>query len=263
MYMIDMNSDIGESFGAYKLGDDISVMEAITSANVACGFHAGDPLVMKKTAALCAEKGIEIGAHPGYPDLVGFGRRNMNCSPDEIYSDCLYQIGALKAFCRANGLSLQHVKPHGAMYNQAAKDAKFANAIASAVKDAGEGIILMGLANSEFESAAKEKGILFAAEAFADRAYMPDGSLVPRTQPGAVIHDVEAAARRVVRMATDGTVEAIDGTVINFRPHSVCLHGDTAEAVQMAKAVRKALEEAGVIVKNLKEVLEGCRYRLI
>ena len=258
MYMIDLNSDIGESFGAYKMGDDASVMDAITSANVACGFHAGDPLVMKKTVSLCRDKGIAVGAHPGYPDLVGFGRRNMACTPDEVYSDCIYQIGALKLFCKAKGMVIQHVKPHGAMYNQAAKDPKLAVAIASAVKDAGAGfIILMGLANSEFEKAAKELKVPFAAEAFADRAYMPDGALVPRSQPGAVIHDVEAAAKRVVRMATEGTVEAIDGTVINFRPHSVCMHGDTPEAVAMAKAVRAALVEAGVAIKNLKEVVLG------
>ena len=257
MYKVDLNSDIGESFGAYKMGDDAAIMNAVTSANVACGFHAGDPLVMKKTLKTCAEKGVAAGAHPGYPDLVGFGRRNMKCTPDEEYADCLYQIGALKAFCEANGLRLQHVKPHGAMYNQAAKDPALAKAIAQAVKDAGEDIILMGLANSEFERAAKELGVPFAAEAFADRGYMPDGSLVPRSQPGALIHDVEAAAKRVVRMVTEGTVEAVDGTVINFRPQSICMHGDTPETVEMAKAVRTALEAAGVKVTNLKEVVLG------
>ena len=194
MYKIDLNSDIGESFGAYCMGDDEAVMDAVTSANVACGFHAGDPLVMKKTIKNCAAKGVAVGAHPGYPDLVGFGRRNMKCTPEEEYADCLYQIGALSAFCRTNGLTLQHVKPHGAMYNQAAKDPGLARAIARAVKDSGENIILMGLANSEFENAAKEMGVPFAAEAFADRGYMPDGSLVPRSQPGAIIHDVEEAA---------------------------------------------------------------------
>ena len=257
MYKIDLNSDIGESFGAYCMGDDEAVMDAVTSANVACGFHAGDPLVMKKTIKNCAAKGVAVGAHPGYPDLVGFGRRNMKCTPEEEYADCLYQIGALSAFCRTNGLALQHVKPHGAMYNQAAKDPGLARAIARAVKDSGENIILMGLANSEFEKAAKEMGVAFAAEAFADRGYMPDGSLVPRSQPGAIIHDVEEAAKRVVRMVTEGTVEAVDGTVINFRPQSVCMHGDTPEAVEMAKSVRKALEAAGVKVTNLKEVVLG------
>ncbi len=257
MYKIDLNSDIGESFGAYCMGDDEAVMDAVTSANVACGFHAGDPLVMKKTIKNCAAKGVAVGAHPGYPDLVGFGRRNMKCTPEEEYADCLYQIGALSAFCRTNGLSLQHVKPHGAMYNQAAKDPGLARAIARAVKDSGENIILMGLANSEFENAAKEMGVPFAAEAFADRGYMPDGSLVPRSQPGAIIHDVEEAAKRVVRMVTEGTVGAVDGTVINFRPQSICMHGDTPEAVDMAKTVRRELEAAGVKVTNLKEVVLG------
>ena len=258
MYKIDMNSDIGESFGAYKMGDDAAVLEAVTSANVGCGFHAGDPLVMRKTVALCRDRNVAVGAHPGYPDLVGFGRRNMTCTPDEVYSYCLYQIGALKAFCKAKGLALQHVKAHGSMYNQAARNHELALAIASAVKDAGSGfIILLGLANSEFDKAAKEIGIPYAAEAFADRGYMPDGTLVPRSQPGAIIHDVELAARRVVRMATEGKVEAIDGTVIDFRPASVCFHGDTPEAVQMAKAVRKALEEAGVAVRPIKEVVLG------
>ena len=257
MYKIDLNSDIGESFGAYCMGDDEAVMDAVTSANVACGFHAGDPLVMKKTIKNCAAKGVAVGAHPGYPDLVGFGRRNMKCTPEEEYADCLYQIGALSAFCRANGLALQHVKPHGAMYNQAAKDPGLARAIARAVKDSGENIILMGLANSEFEKAAKEMGVAFAAEAFADRGYMPDGSLVPRSQPGAIIHDVEEAAKRVVRMVTEGTVGAVDGTVINFRPQSICMHVDTPEAVDMAKTVRRELEAAGVKVTNLKEVVLG------
>ena len=257
MYKIDLNSDIGESFGAYRMGDDAAVMDAVTSANVACGFHAGDPLVMNKTIKNCAAKGVAVGAHPGYPDLVGFGRRNMKCTPEEEYADCLYQIGALSAFCRANGLTLQHVKPHGAMYNQAAKDPELAKAIARAVKDSGENVILMGLANSEFEKAAKEIGIPFAAEAFADRGYMPDGSLVPRSQPGAIIHDVDEAAKRVVRMVTEGKVEAVDGTVVNFRPQSICMHGDTPEAVEMAKTVRRELEAAGVKVTDLKEVVLG------
>lgn len=255
MYVIDLNSDIGESFGSYTMGDDAAVIKSITSANVACGFHAGDPLVLKKTIALCSDMRVAVGAHPGYPDLVGFGRRSMACSPDEAYSDCLYQIGAAAVFCRANGIELQHVKPHGAMYNHAAKSPELANAIAAAVKDAGWNLILMGLANSEFERAAKDTGVIFAAEAFADRAYMPDGSLVPRSKPGSVIHDAALAAGRVVRMATEGTVEAIDGTIINFRPASVCMHGDTPEAVEMAAAVRKALEAAGVVIKNLREVV--------
>lgn len=255
MYKIDLNSDLGESFGAYKMGNDAAVMDSVTSANIACGFHAGDPKVLNKTIKQCLTKFVAVGAHPGYRDLVGFGRRNMTCTPEEEYADCLYQIGAAYAFCLANCTMLQHVKPHGAMYNQAAKNPALAEAIAQAVKDVNSNIILLGLANSEFERAAAKVGIPFAAEAFADRAYMPDGTLVPRSQPGAVIHDAEAAARRVVRMATEGVVEAIDGTIIQFRPQSVCLHGDTPEAVEMAAAVKRALAEAGVKTVCIREVL--------
>ncbi len=256
MFKVDLNSDLGESFGTYVLGHDGDVMASITSANVACGFHAGDPEVMVKTVKSAMGKGVAIGAHPGYPDLLGFGRRNMSCSPDEVYSYCLYQIGALSAVCRAHGVSLQQVKPHGAMYNQAAKDQRLAEAIVSAVKDGGDHLILLGLAGSCFEKAALEAGVLFAAEAFADRAYQEDGSLVPRKQPGAVIHDVHLAADRVIKMVREGTIEAINGAEIHLRPHSICLHGDTPGAVSMAQAIREALSQAGVTVSCLKEVLE-------
>jgi UPF0271 protein len=251
--IIDVNSDLGEGFGAWTMGDDEAVLSSVSSANVACGYHAGDPSIMRKTVRLCAEAGVAVGAHVSYPDLVGFGRRNMSCSPQEVYDCCLYQIGALRAFCKSQGVALQHVKPHGAMYNQAAKDRKLADAIASAVKDAGDGIILMGLAGSEFEPAAQSAGIKFAAEAFADRAYLKDGSLMPRSREGAVIHDAELAARRVVQMATKGAVTADDGSEIQLRPDSICLHGDTREAVEMARAVRRALEDAGVSIVSLRE----------
>jgi UPF0271 protein len=257
MARIDLNSDLGESFGAWKMGMDREVLPHVTSANVACGFHAGDPVVMVKTVKAACEAGVAVGAHPGYPDLVGFGRRNMACSPDEVYADCLVQIGSLMAVCRAAGLWLQHVKPHGALYNQAAKSEPLANAIAWAVKDAGEGLILMGLANSLFEPAAAKAGIPFAAEAFADRSYQADGSLTPRSQPGAVIHDAKLAAGRVVRMATEGVVETADGRMIHFRPDSICLHGDNPEAVAMAATIKAALLEAGVTVTHLKEVLSA------
>jgi Uncharacterized proteins, homologs of lactam utilization protein B len=248
---IDMNSDLGEGFGPYTIGDDAAVLASVSSANVACGFHAGDPEIMKKTVALCKAAGVAVGAHTSYPDLRGFGRRNMACSPNEVYCDTLYQIGAMQAFCAAEGITLQHVKPHGAVYNQAAKDRALADAIVAAVKDAGKDIILMGLANSEFGKAAEAAGVKFAAEAFADRAYMKDGSLMPRSQAGSVLHDVAVIAERVVRMVTKGTVIAGDGTEVEFRPDSICLHGDTAEAVEMAAAVRKALEEAGVAITPL------------
>lgn len=250
-----MNSDLGESFGSWNMGDDAAVLQSVSSANVACGFHAGDAEIMRKTVAMCKKAGVAVGAHVSYPDLQGFGRRNMACTPDEVYAYCLYQIGALRAFCAAQGTALQHVKPHGAMYNQAAKDRVLADAIAAAVKDAGGDIILMGLAGSEFAKAADAAGLAFAAEAFADRAYMKDGSLMPRSQQGAVIHDAAVAARRVVRMVLEGALTAADGTEIEFRPDTICLHGDTKEAVEMSAAVRKALEEAGVSIIPLKEVL--------
>jgi len=257
MPRIDLNSDLGESFGAWKMGMDREVLAHVSSANVACGFHAGDPVTMVKTVMAAREAGVAVGAHPGYPDLVGFGRRNMACSPDEAYADCLVQIGSLIAVCRGSGVRLQHVKPHGALYNQAAKSEPLAEAIACAVKDAGEGLILLGLANSLFEPAAQKAGVPFAAEAFADRSYQQDGSLTPRSQPGAVIHDAKLAAARVVRMATEGVVETADGAIIHFRPDSICLHGDNPEAVAMAGRIRSALVEAGVTVTNLKEVLSA------
>jgi len=256
MVKIDLNSDLGESYGAWTMGDDKGVLEAVSSANIACGYHAGDPTVMHKTVSLCAEHGVAVGAHVSYPDLVGFGRRDIACSADEVYDYCVYQIGALDAFCRASGTALQHVKPHGAMYNRAAKDAALADAIARAVRDAcGGEAILMGLANSEFERASGRAGIRFAAEAFADRAYLSDGNLVPRSRPGAVIHDAQAAAERVVRMATEGKVASIEGDEILFRPHSICMHGDTAEAVEMARVTRVMLESAGVKIAPLREVV--------
>ncbi len=257
MAKIDLNSDLGESFGAWKMGMDREVLAHVTSANVACGFHAGDPVVMVKTVKAAREAGVAVGAHPGYPDLVGFGRRNMACSPDEVYADCLVQIGSLLAVCRAAAVALQHVKPHGALYNQAAKSEPLAGAIACAVKDAGEGLILMGLANSLFEAAAGKAGVPFAAEAFADRSYQADGSLTPRSQPNAVIHDPEVAAARVVRMATEGVVETAEGKLIHFRPHSICLHGDNPEAVALAARIKRALLEAGVTVTPIQEVLSA------
>lgn len=257
MYVVDLNSDLGESFGAYTLGHDEEVLGGVTSANVACGFHAGDPQVMVKTVDLAKKMRVAIGAHPGYPDLQGFGRRQMKCTPEQIYSDCLYQIGALAGIAASRGLALQHVKPHGAMYNTGAKDLDQARAIAKAVKDSGDGLILMGLSGSLFEQAAREEHVPFASEAFADRAYMPDGTLVPRSRKGAVIHDAELAAQRVIRMVKEGLVETIEGQDIELKPHSICLHGDTPEAVQMAITLRTRLIEAGIEIKSLKEVLKS------
>lgn len=255
MYRVDLNSDLGESFGAYIMGRDGDVLDSVSSANVACGFHAGDPSVMVKTVKTASSREVAIGAHPGYPDLVGFGRRNMKCSADQVYADCLYQIGALSAVCRSNGVKLQHVKPHGAMYNTAAKDLDMAKAIAGAVKDGGDELILLGLAGSLFQQAAEEIGVPFASEAFADRAYMADGTLVPRSLKGAVIHDPHESASRVLRMIKDGVVTSIDGKEVELRPHSICLHGDSAEAVEMAKTLRETLEKEGIEIVDLRKVL--------
>lgn len=255
MAMIDLNSDLGESFGAWDMGMDSDVMSHISSSNVACGWHAGDAEVMLKTVRAAKAKKVAVGAHPGYPDLLGFGRRNMTCTADELYAYTLYQVGALQGICASEGVVLQHVKPHGAMYNQAAKDPKLAAAIVKGVKNAGKGIILMGLANSAFEGAAAEQGVPFAAEAFADRGYMSDGSLVPRSQPGAFIHDPDEAAERMVKLVKEGTVATPDGQTLKLKAHSICMHGDNPAAVKMAEVVRAALEKNGVAVKNLKEVL--------
>ena len=254
-YKVDLNSDLGESFGAWKMGQDSDVLTFVSSANVACGFHAGDPLVMRQTVKDAVAAGVAVGAHPSYPDLKGFGRRNIACSPDELYADTLYQIGALRAFCEAAGTKLQHVKPHGAMYNSAAKKPEEALALAQAVKDAG-GLILMGLAGSKFDEAAEKIGLPYAAEAFADRGYMNDGTLVPRKMEGAFVKDVEIAAQRVIIMVKEGVVEAIDGTIVELRPHSICLHGDSPTAVQMAQTLRKRLIEAGIEIAPLSEIIK-------
>lgn len=251
MNYMDLNSDLGESFGTYTLGMDEALMDVITSANVACGWHAGDPAVMEKTVRIAAEKGVAVGAHPGYPDLMGFGRREMKITPDEAYAYVLYQLGALNAFAKVRKVKLQHVKPHGALYNQACKDEKLAMAICRAAQDFDRELMILAPYNSAFRTAAEAIGQPFAAEFFADRAYMPDGSLVPRSQPGAVIHDPDEACRRVLQMAREGTVTCIDGTVLNMRCASVCVHGDNEAALASVKKIRAALEQEGVILRPM------------
>ncbi|MFT4007893.1 MAG: 5-oxoprolinase subunit PxpA [Lacrimispora sp.] len=250
MPVIDLNCDLGESFGAYKMGLDEEVLPYVTSANIACGFHGGDPLVMEKTVALCKKYGVRAGAHPGFPDLVGFGRRNMNLSPKEVKASVMYQIGALKAFCSGAGIRLCHLKPHGALYNMAAKDYKLAEAICQAVKEADDSLILLALSGSEMLRAAKDTGLSAASEVFADRAYQSDGSLVPRSREGALIEDEDLAVRRVIRMAKEGVVEAIDGSTVSIEADSVCVHGDGAKALEFVKKIREGLLEAGVEVKG-------------
>ncbi|QEK11401.1 LamB/YcsF family protein [Crassaminicella thermophila] len=256
MYKVDLNSDLGESFGSYKVGLDEEVIKYVTSANIACGWHAGDPLVMEKTVKMAKEQDVGIGAHPGFFDLMGFGRRNMAATPEEVKAYIKYQLGALMAFAKSKGEKVQHVKPHGAMYNMAAKDKALAKAIAEAVYEVDENIILMGLANSEMIKAGKEIGLKVANEVFADRAYNPDGTLVSRKLEGAVIHDAELAISRVVRMVKTGKVTAINGEDIEIRADSICVHGDNPEAVAFVKRIRSKLEEEGVKVTAISNFIK-------
>ncbi|MBR2602061.1 MAG: 5-oxoprolinase subunit PxpA [Clostridia bacterium] len=241
MISIDLNADLGESFGRYTLGMDEKIMEVISSANIACGFHAGDPMVMERTVRLAAEAGIAIGAHPGFPDLMGFGRRNMAVSPEEARAYILYQLGALDAFLRPMGIRMRHVKPHGALYNMAAADEQLARAICGAVKDFDPELRLVGLSGSLLIRAAEETGLRAISEVFADRAYEADGSLVSRRKPGAIISDEREALRRVIRMVKEGKVKAINGEEIAIRAESVCVHGDGEKALLFAKSIREAL----------------------
>ena len=250
---VDFNSDIGESFGSYKMGLDEEVIGCISSANIACGFHAGDPGWMRHTVGLAEKNGVGIGAHPAFPDLRGFGRRNMVVDPQEARDDVVYQIGALTAFTR--GKRLQHVKPHGAMYNMAVKDEALARAICEAILEVDQRLILLALSGSRWIEIAEEMGLRVAREVFADRALMPDGALAPRSRPGAVLHDANQIAERTLRMVTEGTVEAVDGSEVEVVADSICLHGDTPGAVAMARAVRDTLEGAGVQVVPLEELV--------
>lgn len=249
MHWVDLNCDLGESFGAYSIGMDEAILPFVTSANIACGFHAGDPGVMRKTVQLALANKVAIGAHPGLPDLIGFGRREMAVSPQEAYDMVLYQIGALKAFVQAEGGSLQHVKPHGALYNMAAKNEALAEAIAQAVYQADAGLILFGLSGSELVKAGERVGLRTAHEVFADRTYQQDGSLTPRRQPDALIHKQEEAAAQVVRMVAEGKVLTRQGTDAVIKADTVCIHGDGAEALAFARRIRTVLEESGISVQ--------------
>ncbi len=252
---VDLNADLGESYGAWRMGDDAAVLPGLTSASVACGLHAGDPSVMAETVARAREHGVAVGAHPGYADLQGFGRRPMKLPPAEIRALLLYQMGALSAFCRAAGVDLQHVKPHGALYNQAAVDEGLARAVAEAVLAFDRSLVLVALANSRLAAAGRAAGLPVAEEAFADRGYLASGDLVPRGHPQALLRDPAAAASRVVRMLADGVVEAVDGTPVGLRPQTICVHGDTPGAAAFVREVRAALEKAGVAVVPMRQVV--------
>lgn len=246
MTQIDLNSDLGESYGAYTIGNDSEVLRYVSSANIACGMHAGDPFVMHRTVRLALERGAAPGAHPGLMDLPGFGRRAIPTKPEEAYDLTVYQVGALTAFVRAEGGRLQHVKPHGALYNMAAKDMALAEAIAAAVHDVDPGLVLYGLAGSCLVRAAEAAGLTAASEVFADRTYQDDGSLTPRSQPGAVLTDDEAAIRQVLRMVEHGTVVSVTGKEIPVRADTVCIHGDSPKALEFARRIRERLLAEGV-----------------
>jgi len=248
MTSIDLNSDVGESFGRWTLGDDAAMFSSVSSANVACGFHAGDPTVIRRTCRNAAEAGVVIGAHVGYRDLAGFGRRFLDISPGELADDVVYQIGALQALAAAEGTKVQYVKPHGGLYNAIVSHTAQARAVVDAVKSVDPGLPIMGLPGSEVLRLAEEAGLRAVTEAFADRAYNPDGTLVSRTQPGAVLHDPAEVAEHVLRMATEQSVRTIDGSILKIRAESICVHGDSPGAVAMATAVKSALADAGISI---------------
>jgi len=255
MFSVDLNCDLGESFGSYVIGNDEKILDYVTSVNIACGFHAGDPLVMEKTVKMAILKGVQIGAHPGYPDLMGFGRRSMNISLEEARAYTIYQVGALKTFVESYGGKLQHVKPHGAMYNAAAKDYELSKTLAQAVYDIDKDLIFMGLANSEMIRAAKDVGLRISNEVFADRAYNNDGTLVSRKLDGSVIHNTDICVSRVLDMVKKGRVKAIDESDVEIKADSICVHGDNIMALEFTKDLRERLSKHEVKFEALKDKL--------
>jgi len=249
---VDLNSDVGESFGAWTSGDDEALIPLVSSVNVACGFHAGDPLVIERTVELAVRHGVAVGAHPGYPDLAGFGRRDLAMTREELEAALVYQVGAVATFARAAGSELRHVKPHGALYNRAALDVAIAEAVARAVRRVSADLILVGLAGSVSLEAGRAAGLAVAAEGFADRAYEPDGRLRSRRLAGAVHVDPAIAAAQAVGIVRDGRVTAHDGTTVALHADTICLHGDTPGAPALARAIRAALEAAGIGVAALR-----------
>lgn len=246
--MIDLNSDLGEGYGAWTMGDDAAMLDIVSSANVACGFHAGDPLTIRATVAQAAARSVAVGAHVSYPDRVGFGRRPMDVTSAELTADVIYQIGALQGIARAAGTRVTYVKPHGALYNTIATDARQADAVIAAIREIDPSLVLMALAGAPILGRAADAGLATVAEAFGDRAYTPDGQLVSRREPGAVLHDADAVAARMLRLATEGVIEAIDGSVLRLQAGSICVHGDSAGAVDMARRIREELVAGGVTI---------------
>ncbi len=250
MMNIDINSDLGESFGAWKMGDDSAMLDIVSSANVACGFHAGDPAGILKTVKAAAERGVSIGAHVGYRDLAGFGRRNMDPTSEELIGDVIYQIGALQGLAKAAGTRVTYVKPHGALYNTIAIDKRQAKDVIDAILAIDPSLVLMALAGSQLVEQARAAGLTVVSEAFADRAYTPEGNLVSRREKGSVLHDPDLIAERMVRMVKDGVIEAIDGTLTKVDAQSICVHGDSEGAVAMAKRLREKFEQSGLTIRS-------------
>jgi 5-oxoprolinase (ATP-hydrolysing) subunit A len=255
MYTVDLNCDMGESFGSYKMGRDAEILDYITSANIACGFHAGDPSTMKKTVRMALSKEVGIGVHPGLQDLPGFGRRNMDISPEEAYDLVTYQIGALYAFVKSEGGKLQHVKPHGALFNMASKDAKLSEAIAEAIYKIDPELILFGLAGSELVKAGKKIGIRSAHEVFSDRTYQEDGTLTSRRLPNALIKEHETAVNQVIRMVKENKVTSLQGTDVSIQADTICIHGDGEKALEFAQYISTALNEAGIKIRKIGDSL--------
>jgi 5-oxoprolinase (ATP-hydrolysing) subunit A len=250
---IDLNSDLGESYGVWQMGDDAAMLEIVTSANVACGFHAGDPSVLRSACSEAVRLRVAIGAQVAYPDLIGFGRRHLDMEPDELRDAVLYQLGALDAFAQVGGSEIAYLKPHGALYHATATDPSLAAAVVAAAAEYDPSLAILGLPGSELLAAADEAGLEAVPEAFADRAYRPDGGLVSRREPGSVLTDADEVAARAVRLAVDQEVTAVDGTVVAVRARSLCVHSDTPGAVEIARAVRRALDAAGVGVRRFTD----------
>ena len=248
-WTMDLNSDLGESLGAWRMGDDAAMLDIVSSANVACGFHAGDAAGILQTLRQAAARGVVVGAHVAYPDLAGFGRRSMDLASAELQADVVYQIGALRALAAVAGTTVRYVKPHGALYNTIAHDPRQASDVIAALKALDPQLALVGLAGSPLLGWARAAGLRTVAEAFADRAYRPDGALVSRREPGAVLHDPDEVAERMLRLVTEGVVTAIDGSLVPLQADSICVHGDSPGAVQMARQVRARLEAAGVALR--------------
>lgn len=250
MTAIDLNSDLGEGYGAWAMGDDEAMLAVVSSANIACGFHAGDPAGILRTLRRAAERGVAVGAHVSYPDRVGFGRRDMDVAHDDLVADVVYQIGALKGLAEAAGTRVTYVKPHGALYNRIASDAVQARAVIEAIGRVDASLVLMGLAGAPILAQARDAGLATVAEAFADRAYTPAGALVSRREAGAVIHDPALVARRMVRLAKEGALEAVDGSTVRVEAQSICVHGDSPGAVAIAVALRETFEREGIAIRS-------------